>query len=212
MIKKNIPDFKFENELKNQYSIIAGVDEVGRGCLAGPVFAACTNLNFDEKYLNIGINDSKLLSYIQRESIFKKFEDMELDFELARIDSQEIDKINILQASKKAMLKAIAKLKIQPNFILVDGNQKLQTEIPQLTIIKGDSKSLTIASASILAKCKRDEYLMTVMHDKYPKFGFDKHKGYATKEHFKALEKYGETEFHRKTFLRKFYDRQLSIF
>ncbi len=208
----SLPNYQFEMELMPEFNIIAGVDEVGRGCLAGPVFAASAVLNFEEKLLNIGINDSKLLTAQKRNQIFQLLIENDIDFNFAKIDSLEIDKINILQASKKAMIDSILGLNTKIDFILVDGNQKLNIAIPQKTIIKGDSKSLSIACASIIAKCKRDLYMIEIVHQKYPEYRFDKHKGYATKEHFKALTKYGETEFHRKTFLRKFYIKQLSIF
>ncbi|MCX6146245.1 MAG: ribonuclease HII [Candidatus Kapabacteria bacterium] len=212
MIKRSLPDFSLEKEYSSEYNIIVGVDEVGRGCLAGPVFAAVAYLKDEELYLSFGINDSKLLTKNKREAIYKQFIELNTVFEYSSIDADEIDKINILQASKKAMIESINKLKIKPDFILVDGNQRLNIDINQKTIIKGDSKSLSIASASIIAKFLRDEYMSNIVHAKYPQYGFDRHKGYATKEHFKALEKYGETEFHRKTFLRKFYIKQISLF
>lgn len=187
--------------LKSYYSlnqIEAGCDEAGRGCLAGPVFAAAVIL--PPNYTNEIINDSKKLSEKQRNKLRIIIENDAISWAIAKIDAPEIDTINILQASIKAMNLAVKKLAIQPDFLLIDGNRFHTTlKIPFTCIVKGDSTYLSIAAASILAKTHRDEYMQTI-HLQYPHYSWDKNKGYPSIEHRKSIMNQGITEFHRKSF------------
>jgi len=179
-------------------SIEAGCDEAGRGCLAGPVFAAAVIL--PPGYYNPDFNDSKQLSASRRTDIRKIIEIDALGWAVARVDNDTIDKVNILNASILAMHKALDGLKLVPELILVDGNRfKSFKEIPHLCIVKGDGLFLSIAAASILAKTYRDEY-MESLHDKYPEYGWDRNKGYPTLEHRKMILEIGFSPYHRKTF------------
>jgi len=176
----------------------AGTDEAGRGCLAGPVVAAAVILpnNFNHPFLN----DSKQLSEKKRQLLRPIIEENAIAFAVAFIDEKKIDKINILQASILAMHKAIGKLKIKPEFIIVDGNKfKTYKDIPHQTIVKGDSKFLSIAAASILAKTYRDEF-MEKIDAAYPDYNWKKNKGYPTKEHREGIREFGITKYHRKSF------------
>ena len=187
--------------LKIQYSsfdLECGTDEAGRGCLAGPVTAAAVIL--PRSFKNDLLNDSKQLS--EKKRIFLKpiIESQATSFAFQHIYQSEIDNINILNASIKAMHGSITKLKTIPNFIIVDGNRfKPYKTIPHKTIIKGDSKYLSIAAASILAKTYRDEY-MEKIHEEFPMYNWKQNKGYPTKEHRAAIKKYGITKYHRKSF------------
>lgn len=177
------------------YKIIAGVDEAGRGPLAGPVVAAVVVLN---KNMNIeGLDDSKKLSIKRREKIFPKIREMANG--IAIVGQEIIDEINILQATKLAMKQAIDKLIISPDIILIDGNQQIDTQIKQWTIVKGDAKSFSIAAASILAKVTRDR-IMEEYHHRYPQYEFSRHKGYGTKRHRELIATHGPCPIHRKTF------------
>lgn len=176
----------------------AGTDEAGRGCLAGPVTAAAVILK--EGFHSGLINDSKQLSQKKRELLRPIIEQQVHTYAVVHIEPQEIDRINILNASILGMHHAIDKLICQPEFIIVDGNRfKKYLEIPHECIIKGDGKYLSIAAASILAKTYRDEY-MNKIHEEYPMYQWRKNKGYPTKEHRDAIRKYGITKFHRKSF------------
>ena len=189
--------FEQEARLKG-YSILAGVDEVGRGCLAGPVVAGAVIL--PEDFFHPEIRDSKLLTPTQREKLFPIIVENALAYGFGLVEPQEIDAMNILRASLKAMRLAIEALTLKPNMIFVDGNQTIPLlSIEQQSIPKGDNLSLSIAAASILAKVKRDG-LMIEFAKTYPDFLFEKHKGYGTKEHWQALEKFGPTPIHRRSF------------
>ncbi len=182
----------------NEYLIEAGCDEAGRGCLAGPVFAAAVILPKD--YKNELLNDSKKLSLKNRLILRKNILENSIDWAVATVDNVEIDDINILNASIFAMQKAVEKLNRVPQFLLIDGNRfKPFRDIPYETIIKGDGKYMSIASASILAKTFRDEYMLN-LHIEYPHYGWDRNKGYPTKEHKAAIAKFGVTDYHRKSF------------
>ena len=186
--------------LKSFYRTVneAGTDEAGRGCLAGPVTAAAIIL--PEGFKNVLLNDSKLLSEKNRQHLRPILESEAITFAVAHIDHNEIDKINILNASILAMHESIAKLKTEPEFIIVDGNRfKTFDSIPHECIVKGDSKYLSIAAASILAKTYRDNF-MAELHETYPMYNWKQNKGYPTKEHREAIRKYGLTEYHRKSF------------
>lgn len=187
-LKLNFSDFIFE----------CGTDEAGRGCLAGPVTAAAVIL--PNSFSNPILNDSKLLSEKKRVSLKSIIENEALTFSFQHIFPDKIDAINILNASILAMHDSIKSLKIEPEFIIVDGNKfKPYKAIPHQTIIKGDSKYLSIAAASILAKTYRDAY-MEKIHEEFPMYNWKQNKGYPTQEHRDAIRKYGITKYHRKTF------------
>lgn len=178
--------------------IEAGCDEAGRGCLAGPVFAAA--VIFPPGYTNPHLNDSKKLASVQRAELRSQIEADALAWAVEIIDNTVIDEINILNASILAMHKALAKLHVTPELILVDGNRfKPFKEIPHHCIIKGDGLYLSIAAASILAKTHRDEYMMK-LHEIYPGYGWNRNKGYPTLEHRKIILQHGSTPYHRQTF------------
>jgi ribonuclease HII len=178
-------------------TIEAGCDEAGRGCLAGPVVAAAVILphGFKHEWLN----DSKQLSEKKRNELRIVIEREAESFAVAYVDHQKIDEINILNASFLAMHQAVDKLKLKPELLLIDGNRFKKHEIPNICIVKGDSKYLSIAAASILAKTYRDDF-MEELDQKYPEYDWKKNKGYPTNDHRKAIELYGSTPFHRKTF------------
>ena len=199
-----------KSELQSYYNkdlVEAGCDEVGRGCLAGPVVAAAVILPKD--YRNPDINDSKQLSSKKRAKLKDDIIRDAISWGVAFIDNKEIDSINILKASIKAMHKALDQLSVDPQFVIVDGNKFYQyKDVPYKTIVKGDSLYLSIAAASILAKVTRDEY-MEKMHDEYPQYGWNKNKGYGTLEHRKAILKYGITPLQRTSFA--LFDTQTSF-
>ncbi|CDR31172.1 ribonuclease HII [Acholeplasma oculi] len=177
------------------YQFICGVDEAGRGPLAGPVVAAAVILPID--FYDESINDSKKLSKKERDRLRLLIEQHALSISISVIDSNRIDEINILEASREAMILAVKNLKIQPDFILTD--YMYIGDLPHLSLKHGDSLSISIAAASIIAKTKRDELMM--MYDQiYPEYGFIKHQGYGTKMHLEALKKYGITPIHRKSY------------
>lgn len=181
-----------------KYDLEAGTDEAGRGCLAGPVTAAAVILPKD--FSNDSLNDSKILSATKRDLLRPIIETNATSFGIAHIFPDEIDKINILNASFLAMHKALDQLDTKPEFIIVDGNRFTPYHnIPHACIVKGDGKYLSIAAASILAKTFRDAY-MEKIHLEYPMYNWLKNKGYPTKEHREAIRKYGITKYHRKTF------------
>ena len=186
----------------------AGCDEAGRGALAGPVVAAAVIL--PKRYRNEILNDSKQLSALTRETLRKEICENAVSWNVAMVDNNEIDHINILRATYKAMHLAIEGLSRKPEFLLVDGNYFIPfKDIPFKTIIEGDSKFMSIAAASVLAKTYRDEYMIK-LHDEYPQYGWKTNKGYPTPEHKEAIEKYGVTPYHRKTF--HLGDSQLDLF
>ncbi len=191
----------YEKELWSKgYQLVAGVDEVGRGPLAGPVVAAC--VVFPRDIYIPGIDDSKKLSPGRREELYHKIKDEALDFGVGMVSEKEIDKLNILRASLKAMHQAVSSLKNSPDFILIDGNQKIpELRFPQLPVVKGDSLSLSCAAASIIAKVERDNW-MKRMHRKYPQFSFDRNKGYSSRKHLEALREFGPCRIHRRSFKR----------
>lgn len=195
--------YSYENKLYHEGHIhIAGCDEVGRGPLAGPVVAAAVILDKDN--VIEGLNDSKKLSEKKRILLDVEIKEKALAYKIIYIWPEEIDKINIYQASKKAMIEAIQSLDITPSFILSDAMPLGDIGVPYESIIKGDSKSATIAAASIIAKQERDRYMIEIS-EKYPEYGFDKHKGYPTKQHLDALHKHGVLDIHRKTYKPVYY-------
>lgn len=181
---------------------ICGVDEAGRGPLAGPVCAAAVILPAD---LEIpGLNDSKKLSDKRRRELVPVIKEQAVSYGIAFADNEEIDEINILQATFLAMERALAQLKVKPELALIDGNRQKNFGIKVETVVKGDSLSANIAAASVLAKVTRDDYMIQ-MAQQYPQYGFEIHKGYGTKAHYDALRAYGPCPIHRMTFLKKFY-------
>lgn len=184
------------------YRVICGVDEAGRGPLAGPVCAAAVIL---PSGLEIpGLTDSKKLTDKKRRELFPLIQEQAIAYGIGMASQQEIDEINILQATFLAMKRALAQLSVQPDLALIDGNRETDFGLPVKTVVKGDSLSANIAAASILAKVTRDD-LMVEMAKTYPQYGFDVHKGYGTKAHYGALREFGPCEIHRMTFLKKFY-------
>ena len=190
----------YENKYKGKR--IAGIDEAGRGPLAGPVVCACVIMPLDEDKLIDGINDSKKLTEKKREELYDKIIERAIAYSIVEVDERTIDRINILNATKQGMKRALDGLKVKPDIVLIDA-VKIDTDLPQDNIIKGDAKSYNIASASILAKVYRDR-LMKELSEKYPQYNFAKHKGYGTKEHIENLKKYGKCELHRETFIKNF--------
>ncbi|CAI8398616.1 MAG: Ribonuclease HII [Flavobacterium sp. SCGC AAA160-P02] len=188
MLKSNFSGFQLE----------AGTDEAGRGCLSGPVVAASVILPID--FYHPFLNDSKQISEAKRKILRPIIEKEALSFGVYLVSNQEVDALNVLQASIVAMQRSITKMSIVPEFIIVDGNKfKSYKNIPYQTIVKGDAKYMSIAAASILAKTYRDEYMKKI-HVEYPAYNWKKNKGYPTKEHRKVIQEIGITEYHRKTF------------
>lgn len=183
--------------MNTNYKLIAGVDEAGRGPLAGPVTAAAVILDPDHPIE--GVTDSKKLTARKRELLFDQIIEHSLAFAISRAEVEEIDRINILQASLLAMHRAVDALSIKPNLVMVDGNQQPKWDYPTECIIKGDALIQSIGAASILAKVSRDREMLE-MDKRYPQYGFAKHKGYPTKAHVAALQEHGACEIHRRSF------------
>ncbi|MFA5097569.1 MAG: ribonuclease HII [Candidatus Margulisiibacteriota bacterium] len=194
-----MPHFLIERKLMRRGKLpVAGVDEAGRGPLAGPVFAAAVILDPDLKIE--GLDDSKKLSPSKREALCYIIKRHSLSWAVSKVSEKRIDRINILNASLLAMKKALAALSVKPGYALVDGNRTIPgLDIGQLCVVKGDAISVSIAAASILAKVERDRQ-MKRLHDRFPDYGFDVHKGYGTSAHMKAIKKHGPCACHRMTF------------
>ena len=199
----NVNMWEIESSVRDEsYEIICGVDEAGRGPLAGPVCAAAVILPMG---LEIpGLTDSKKLTDKKRRELFPVIKEQAIAYGIGLASHEEIDEINILQATYLAMERALAQLSVKPDIALIDGNRAKDFGLPVRTVVKGDSLSMNIAAASILAKVTRDD-LMLELAEKYPEYGFEVHKGYGTKAHYEALRAHGASEIHRKTFLKKFY-------
>ena len=195
--------WEIEHHFREQgYDLICGVDEAGRGPLAGPVCAAAVILPWN---LEIpGLNDSKKLTDARRRELLPVIQERALAYGIAFASPQEIDEINILQATFLAMERALSQLSIKPDLALIDGNRSRDFGLPVETIVKGDARSANIAAASILAKVTRDDYMIE-QSKLYPAYGFEIHKGYGTKRHYAALEQFGPCPIHRASFLKKFY-------
>ena len=188
-----------------EIQVICGVDEAGRGPLAGPVCAAAVIL---PKHAQLpGLTDSKKLTDKKRRELFPLIQEQAIAYGIGFSSEQEIDEINILQATFLAMQRALDQLTVKPDLALIDGNREKDFGVPVKTVVKGDSLSANIAAASILAKVTRDN-LMVEMAEKYPQYGFEIHKGYGTKAHYAALREVGASPIHRMTFLKKFYGNQ----
>lgn len=192
--------YEYENLLKEKgYTAVCGIDEAGRGPLAGPVFAAAVIL--PEDLGELGINDSKKLSEKKRDALFDIIKEKAIAWSVASASEAEIDEINILNATFLAMKRAVEGLSVKPDVALVDGNRKPKTGIEEITLVKGDAKSISIAAASILAKVSRDRYLLE-LHEKYPEYQFNKHKGYPTALHYEMIKEHGISPVHRLSFLK----------
>lgn len=196
-----IDNLKYEKEEQSKgLTLIAGVDEVGRGPLAGPVVVACVIMPTDD--IIEGVDDSKKLSEKKREKLYPAILEKAICYNIVSVDEKTIDEINILEATKKAMREAICGMKVTPEVVLIDA-VKLTVPVKTVSIIKGDQLSYNISCASIVAKVYRDR-LMNDYATTYPEYGFERNKGYGTKEHIEALEKFGATPIHRRSFITKF--------
>ena len=202
----NVNMWEIENELYREgFQVICGVDEAGRGPLAGPVCAAAVILPMG---LEIpGLTDSKKLTDKKRRELFPIIKEQAIAYGIGLASHEEIDEINILQATYLAMERAMQQLSLRPDIAMIDGNRAKDFGLPVRTVIKGDSLSANIAAASILAKVTRDD-MMTELALQYPEYGFDVHKGYGTKAHYEALRNYDASPVHRKSFLKKFYGKE----
>ena len=199
----NVNMWEFEYGLRAEgYAHICGVDEAGRGPMAGPVCAAAVIL--PEGMEIPGLTDSKKLTDKKRRELFPIIKEQALAYGIAFASHNEIDEINILQATYLAMERALARLSVKPDIAMIDGNRAKDFGLPVRTVVKGDSLSANIAAASVLAKVSRDD-LMLELANEYPMYGFEVHKGYGTKAHYEALRQYGASPVHRKTFLKRFY-------
>lgn len=195
-------DFEIEKEYTEKgFQLICGIDEAGRGPLAGPVCAAAVILPIGTEIE--GLNDSKKLTEKKREMLFPIITKKAIAYGIGFASEQEIDEINILNATFLAMRRAVEALGISPDLLLIDGNQKPKIGVgEEVTVIKGDAKSVSVAAASVLAKVSRDRYMLEIAQE-YPQYAFEKHKGYGTKLHYEKIAEYGASPIHRKTFLKK---------
>ena len=194
-------DYSYEQKAHDAgFKIVCGIDEAGRGPLAGPVFAAAVIL--PENYSHEILNDSKKLSEKKRDMVYDDIIRDAVSWSVGIATEKEIDDINILNATFLAMKRAVEGLKIKPDLAYIDGNREPKTGVREITIVKGDSKCMSVAAASIIAKVSRDRFMLGI-DEKYPQYQFSKHKGYGTKLHYEMIEKFGVSEVHRKTFLKK---------
>ncbi len=196
--------YEFDKNIRNG-RIICGVDEAGRGPLAGDVYAAA--VIFDDDTVIDGINDSKKLSEKKREALFDIITERAKAYSIATASIEEIETLNILNAAMLAMKRAVEGLNVKPQLALIDGNKSPKIDIPTETVVKGDAKSQSIAAASILAKVSRDRY-MKELDKEYPQYQFSRHNGYGTKLHYEMIEKYGISPVHRPSFLKKFLEKK----
>ena len=197
--------FDFDSRLRAEHGVICGIDEAGRGPLAGDLFTAA--VIFDEGVFIEGLDDSKKLTEKKREKLFDEICAKARAWCVATASVDEIERINILQADFRAMERAYAGLGMTAGLVIVDGNMLPNIDTPMRSIVKGDAKSASIAAASVLAKVSRDRY-MRQMAEKYPHYGFEKNKGYGSKAHYAALDEYGQCDIHRPFFLRKYYAKK----
>ena len=199
-------NFEIEKEyISDGFNCICGVDEAGRGPLAGPVCAAAVILPVGA--MIPGLDDSKKLTEKKREALYDVIKETAVSYGIAFASEKEIDEMNILNATFLAMKRAVEKLGVKPDLALIDGNQKPHMGINEVTVIKGDGKSMSIAAASVLAKVTRDRYMLE-LDKKYPQYEFRKHKGYGTKLHYEKILEYGISDVHRKTFLKNLEDKR----
>ena len=196
-----MPDYEYEAKASAMgYSCVCGVDEAGRGPLAGPVYAAAVIL--PQGLVIEGLNDSKKLSEKKRELLYDKVTENAIAWSVGIATEQEIDEVNILQATYLAMRRAVEGLEVKADYALIDGNRMPPLSIASETVIKGDALSMSIAAASIIAKVSRDRFMLEI-DEKYPEYLFSKHKGYGTALHYEMIEKYGISPVHRRSFLKK---------
>lgn len=206
MANENIVSlYEYDEAVRTDFPVLCGVDEAGRGPLAGDVFAAAVILDPDN--MIEGLNDSKKLSEKKREKLFDEIKQKALAYKIAVSTVEEIEQINILNAAMLAMKRAVEGLDITADIVLIDGNKAPDIALPVRTVIKGDATSASVAAASILAKVARDRYMLE-MARLYPQYCFEKHKGYGTKLHTDMIIRYGECEIHRPSFLRKLYKNE----
>ena len=192
----------FENQKKEEgYKLIAGMDEAGRGPLAGAVFTAMCIMPLSDDKIIDGVNDSKQLTEKKRQELFEKIKQTAIAYQIVAVGEKEIDQVNILEATRLGMQRCLENISVKPDFCLVDYVAGLKLDIPFQTIVKGDAKSYSIACASILAKVARDEYMKNLAI-KFPEYMFEKHKGYATKLHYEKIKQHGISDVHRKSFLK----------
>ena len=197
--------YEFENKAHEEgYKIVCGVDEAGRGPLAGPVYAAAVIL--PDGLEEMGINDSKKMSEKKREQLFDIIVENATAYGIGFATETEIDEINILNATFLAMRRAVEAMGVKPDLVLVDGNRKPNTGYEEMTLVKGDAKSISISAASILAKVSRDRY-MKDLAERHPEYKFEQHKGYGTKLHYEMIEQYGILPDHRRSFLKKILEK-----
>lgn len=204
----NYPDTSYENKFWSADRLVAGIDEAGRGALAGPVVAAAVILpiGFDDSF---GINDSKLIKENIRYKLYDSIIEKVISFGIGIVDNEIIEEINILQATFRAMNMAVAALNPVPAHLLIDGNRFSGSDIEYTTIVDGDAKCLSIAAASIIAKVTRDRIMTDKYDELYPEFCFSEHKGYGTKKHMNAIDKFGLSPIHRRSFLKKHFEKKL---
>ncbi|WP_130818954.1 ribonuclease HII [Anaerococcus vaginimassiliensis] len=198
---------QIKKEIHDKYKLIAGIDEVGRGPLAGPVVTCAVIMKSDSAIE--GITDSKKLTRKKMLNLKEKILEDTICYAYGYANPSMIDRVNIKNATHKAMEDALNNLKIKPEIVLIDA-ERIDTDIPQLNIVKGDLNEYSISCASILAKIRRDD-IMINFSKLYPNYGFDTNMGYGTKKHYQGLEEYGETPIHRQSFLRKFHERQMTF-
>lgn len=199
--------YEFDKDIKSENGIelLCGVDEAGRGPLAGDVYAAA--VVFPDDVFIEGINDSKKLSEKKREALFDEIKEKSLSYCIATASVSEIEDINILNAAMLAMKRAVVGLNVMPEIVLIDGNKTPDISAKAVSVVKGDAKSQSVAAASILAKVARDRY-MKEMDKKYPEYQFSKHKGYGTKLHYEMVDKYGLCDIHRPSFFKKYFEKK----
>ncbi len=195
---------QIERELQAKgYKLIAGVDEVGRGPLAGPVVCAAVIMALEEDKLVVGVDDSKKLSAKKRENLAFEIKLRAIAYNIVEVSPEKIDEINILEATKLGMKEAVEGLDVRPDIVLTDGNMKIDIDIPQQSVVKGDALSYSIGAASIVAKVFRDD-MMNEYDEWFPEYKFDKNKGYGTAEHIQAIKEHGLCAIHRRTFTKNF--------
>lgn len=197
--------FVYDTKIRAAHGIFCGIDEAGRGPLAGDVYAAAVIL--DEGTVIEGVNDSKKLTEKQRDALYDEITERAAAWSVGIASVEEIEQINILQAAMLAMTRAYEGLILRPGYALIDGNKTPKLDIPCTAVVKGDGTSASIACASIIAKVTRDRY-MADMAEKYPEWQFERHKGYGTKLHYEMIDKYGESPIHRHSFLTKYYAKK----
>ncbi|WP_294409253.1 ribonuclease HII [uncultured Ruminococcus sp.] len=197
--------YEYDCAVRNDYPIICGCDEAGRGPLAGEVYAAA--VIFDKDTVIEGVNDSKKLTEKKRELLYDEIIEKALCYSIRTASVEEIEEYNILNCAMLAMKRAVEDLEIKPDICIIDGNKTPDLPYKTQAVVKGDAQSQTIAAASILAKVARDRHMLE-MAEKYPQYHFEKHKGYGTKLHYEMLDKYGPCEIHRMSFLKKYYAKK----